>query len=315
MNRIIPTLLLAFLPLFAFAERTSTNYVIKDDSFQFAGGGEISSSTYALQGSIADSEVYAAQPDFGDTNDTLVGGYIGALFRETVRLTLYAQDPSSQVAITSVSTDVVSVTSTAGLSAGDQVILVVDENTANPDYYFGIIESVDGLGGTVTIQSNPNIDNIIDFLDDLSTIDGSNDYLYTVQQGSGLSFGTLSDSTVTKRFIAVQVTSDIPSSNFTVYATAGGPFSSGSATIPAVSDGAVTAGSSEFGARSSDSTLANSTFDTEDAGFSTTAQEVLTGSNVATNHSAVLTLKAAIADDQDEDTYTIDLDFTYVGDF
>jgi hypothetical protein len=308
-------MLLVLVPFFAFAERTSTNYIIKDDSFQFVGGGEVSSTNYALQGSVSDAEAYTAQPDFGDTNDTLVSGYIGGLFRETVRLTLFTQDPSSQVAVTSVASDVVTLTDSSGFSVGEQIIIVADENNSNPDYYFGIIESIDGGANTVTIQSNPNIDNIADFLGDLSGIDGSNDYVYSVTQGSGLSFGTLSDAAVAKRFIAVAVTSDIPDSDFTVYASANGAFTSGSATIDAVSDGSVTAGSSEFGARSSDSTLANSTFDTEDSGFSTTAQEVLTGSNVATQHSAVLTLKAAIPDDQDEDTYSIDLDFTYVGDF
>ena len=161
-------------------------------------------------------------------------------------------------------------------------------------------------GANITIRSS--------YSGTTPTIDGSNDMAYRMSQVATNALGTLATSVVTTQIIGWVASADV-SQGFGVYAFIDGALRAGSDTLAAVTDGAVTAGDSEYGARSSDATLATSTFDTQDTAFSTTPALVGSTSASSFSNSGFLTLKAAISSSQAGGSYVQTLTTVFVGDY
>lgn len=147
------------------------------------------------------------------------------------------------------------------------------------------------------------------------TIDGTNDKIYKYSPGSSASFGELSDVAVSTTTIAFRAVSELPN-GYTVKMRSDGDLTNGSHTIPGVADGAVTAGSEEYGARSSDNTIANSTFDTQDTAITTDFQDIASQSGWnSMSQDYYLTLKASKAATTPSGTYAQTLTFIASGNF
>jgi hypothetical protein len=102
---------------------------------------------------------------------------------------------------------------------------------------------------------------------------------------------------------------------YSVYIGEGGGLTNGSYEIGDVSDGEVSIGGNEYGARSSDTSIAGSTFDTEDTAITGTYQKVADGGGATLAARAFLDMKVGVSSDATGGTYSHALTLVYVGDF
>lgn len=276
---------------------TSTNYEIRFDSLTTGGDDTSSSTTYQVRDSIGNNGPAISS----STNYQAAAGYRTGVYDRVANFSVHIQDKTSQVAASSLSSTTVTVTSTTGFAAGDYVALIQDEG-ASQVTAMGYVTTV--AGSDVTVDA---------WTPSAPTIDGTNDYLYDLD-GSTLALGALSASVVTTAIIGWDVTVD-NDDGYTVYLYEDGELTASGANIADVADGAVTAGSSEHGARSSDTSLAASTFDTEDAAITTTYQQVATRSDNAHSQRDFITLKTAVSGAQTGGSYSQELYVLYVGDY
>lgn len=281
-----------------FAAMSSTNYQINWDDLS-TGGGTGSSASYQIRDSAGDSSGGRAS----STNYSVDQGFRAGIYDPVVDFVPYIEDRSTQVATTSFASNVVGVTTAAGLSIGDWIAIVQDEGASQVSAMAHITNIV---GSNITVDSS--------YSGSTPTIDGSNDVVYRMSPTASISLGTLSTSSVTTHMIGWVASADV-TQGFSMYIFSNGNLTDGSESIAAVSDGTVSAGNSEYGGRSSDSTLATSTFDTQDTAFATDPSLVGSTSSNALSSSGFVTLKTAISSSQTAGSYTQTLTAIFVGDY
>lgn len=299
---LILAILFAFRSDVALADMASTNYQIQWDEIS-SGGGFSSSATYGLRDSVSAGSAGAASTSSSYAIDA---GYRAGLYDRVIQFTPYVQDSSTQVAAVSATSGPftqVTVTTTAGYTVGDYVLVVQNEGASQ----VSAMGQVAAVGATtLDIRSN--------YAGTAPTIDGVNDYVYEMNSATSMGFGTLSSSTVETHTIGWVSTADVDD-GYSVYMFSNGDFISGSDIIPGVADGTVTAGASEYGGRSSDSSLASSTFDTQDTAFTTDPALVASVASHPFLSIGFVTLKASIAPTQPGGNYAQTLTAIFVGEY
>lgn len=284
-----------------YAQMSSTNYEIRNDSVNAGGSDTSSSASYQIRDTTSSS----ASQDATSSSYGLDSGFRSGIFDPVVDFNVFIQDISSQVAATSLTSETVYVSSSAAISVGDMIALVQDEGSAQ----------VSAIGSVVAVGTAPDLVTVDYWTDGgvAPSIDGTNDAVY-VLDGTSIGFGVLDTAAMSLGIIAWETSTDVDD-GYGVYAVTTAGLSAGGDTIPAVSDGAVTIGSSEYGAASSDSSLSGVTFDTEDDGIETGFNLVGSRSSFEFGSRDFLTLKVAISESQPDGVYSQDLVITYVGDY
>jgi hypothetical protein len=302
----IYSLILAIFCVFradsVLADMTSANYQIQWDEIS-SGGGFSSSATYGLRDSAGTGSAGAAATS---ASYGITPGFRSGVYDDVIRFTPYVQDSSSQVAAVSATSgpfNEVTITTTAGFSVGSYILVVQNEG-ANQVSVMGQVTAVGAT--TLGIRSN--------YAGTAPTIDGSNDYVYLMNSSAAMGLGTLSSSTVATHTIGWVSTSDVDD-GYSVYMFSGSELISGSDIIPGVADGTVTAGSSEYGGRSSDTSLATSTFDTQDTAFTTDPALVASVASHPFLSIGFVTLKASIESAQAGGSYAQTLTAIFVGEY
>lgn len=259
---------------FACAQMSSDSFLIRWDSVNTGGSDTTSSSSYQLHDSIEPAVAgRSTSPSF-----MVDQGYRGGVWDRTITFDVYAQSSSSVFTATALSGLTVT-SSTSSVSVGNMVALVQDVGVSQ----VAAIGKVASLtASTVTVDSWKNAGT-------QPVIDGSSDYLYLLS-GVSLDFGSISDGSVEAGIVALDVTVD-NTTGYVVQVFEDGNLRSSSDSINDVADGAVSVGSEEYGARSSDTTLATSTFDTADSAITTSYQDVATESTVSFDSRNFLTFK------------------------
>lgn len=290
-----------FAPNSVFASMTSTTYQIQWDTIGPGGSDTSSSSSYRLRDSIGNGlDGLSSSGSY-----RLDAGYRAGIYDPTVYFNLFSQNMNSQVGATSLASTTVGVSTTSGYSVGDYIVIVQDEGLSQVTA-MGRITAVGGSSLTV------------DFLSDggtSPTIDGTGDYVYELSSTT-LPLTTLSSTTASTGVVGWDVTADVPS-GYGMYVVEDTDLqaSGGSPVITDVADGAVTLGSIEYGARSSDTSLASSTFDTQDTAFTTQLQQIGSRSAVSFKSRDFITLKAAVDATIANGTYSQTLTFVFVGNY
>lgn len=273
----------------AYAEMTSTNFKIRWDSVSTGGSDTASSLNYGLRDSVGGTQTGTSISE----NHQLSAGYRAGLFDELITFEILPQDTTSQKAVSARSGLTISTSDTSGISIGDYIVLVQDKG----------VNQISAVGKVTSIVSGSSV--TVDSWSDngtTPTIDGSNDY-YSSLSGSSIAFGTLNSSSVSTAVIAFEVTAELDN-GYSVQIMQSGNLSNGSHEITPVSDGAVTAGNEEYGARSSDTSLANSTFDTADTAITSSFQDVATESLRKFSDRHFVTLKASVLPSTPSGTYS-----------
>ena len=302
LKKVISLVLALFSALYSnavFAAMTSTNYQIQWDEFS-SGGGNGSSASYRVRDSTGSSTASGRATSITYGIDQ---GFRAGVYDPVVDFVPYVQDRGTQVAATAFSSNTVAVTTAAAFSTGDWIVIIQDEGASQ----VAAMGQISGIVGTdITIRSS--------YSGSTPVIDGSTDMVYRMTQVATSTLGTLATSAVTTQIIGWVASADV-TQGFGVYAFTDGELRAGSDILAGVADGAVTAGSSEYGARSSDASLATSTFDTQDTAFSTTPALVGSTSASSFSNSGFLTLKAAISSSQTGGSYAQTLTTVFVGDY
>lgn len=279
------------------AAMSSTNYQILWDSVGVGGNDTASSTSYQVRSSFGTIEGVGTSASY-----RVDEGYRAGIYDQVVDFDVFAQSRSSQVAVTVLSGSIVTVTTTAGYAIGDYVALVQDEGASQASKV-GKIVATDATTVTVDAWSGGS-----------PVIDGVNDYLYELT-GSTIDLGTISSSAVTTSLLGWEVDADV-SQGYSVYLFENHNLQSpGGDSLTDVSDGSVTAGSTEYGGISTDSSLATSTFDTQDTAFTTSLQQVASrdGNDFAARD--YLTIKASVANGYASGGYSHTLTVIFVGDY
>jgi hypothetical protein len=261
---------------FAHAQMTSTNFQIRWDSINAGGSDTSSSASYLLRETIES----AVGGNISSASYQVDQGYRSGIFDRLIDFNLYIQNHSDERAVSGLSSLVIT-TTTTDVSVNDYVLLIQDKG----ENQVSAIGQVTAVGAsTITV----------DALKDGGTavaVDGVDDYLY-VLDATAIDMGTLSIAALTTSVLAWEVSVD-NSNGYVVQVLEDGNFRDGSNTIADVSDGAVTIGAGEYGARSSDTSIANSTFDTADTALTTSFQDVATESAAIFESRNFLTIKVA----------------------
>ncbi len=282
-----------------FAVMSSTNYKIENDVLGSGGSDVGSSASYLLRDSIGGISSQGSESASYQVNSGLRQG----IYDQIASFSLHFQDRATQVGATALAGTTVTVSTVAGMSVGDMVMIVQDEGAAQ----------VTAMA-RITSISDPDI-----ILDSLATngttpvINGANDYVY-VADGSSLSFGTLNTALLSTAVVGWEVDAE-QDEGYSIYVYDDGDFTNGTDTVPDVADGSVTVGSSEYGARSSDTSLSESTFDTQDAAITENFQQVASRATGEFDSRDFLTLKASISNSQPGGNYASELTVVYVGDY
>ncbi len=272
---------------FVHAEMSSTNYKIRWDSFSTGGSDTSSSASYIVRDSITAT----ATGSGSSSSYQLQDGYASAIDDQIISFSLKIQDVSDERTATALASTTVT-TDTTGVSVDDYILIVQDKGASQ----VSAIGKVSSIGaGTLTVDS-------LTTSGSTPTIDGTNDYVYQLD-GSAITYPTLSDSYVRTAVIGFEVSSRVDN-GYVVQVLEDGNMRNDSDDIDDVSDGTVTAGSEEYGARSSDSSLSNSTFDTEDAAITTSFKEVASTTSMSYESRNFITLKAAIATETQAGSYS-----------
>lgn len=282
----------------AESSMSSDNFQIQWDSIGPGGEDTSSSATYKVRDSLGMVQGVSTSTSYRE--DT---GFRAGVYDPTVSFQVFSQNYSSQVAATGLTGTVVTVTSVAGYSVGDFITVIQDQGASQ----IAAIGRVTVVGGSTLT---------VDELKDGGTapvIDGSNDLVYKLS-GSSLPFGTFSTSVVNTGVVGWDAAADV-SNGYSIYVFEDQNLTSGADTIPDVGDGAVTQGVNEYGARSSDTSLASSTFDTADSAIAGSLQQVASRSDNSLKARDFLTLKVGIDSTQPNGTYTQTLTFVFVGNY
>lgn len=282
-----------------FAAMSSTNYQIQWDSFS-AGGSDVgSSASYILRDSFGSAGLGSGSSASYQTQS----GYRAGVYDQVVAFQVFGQTSTSTSA-SAVSSTQISVADSSSFSANDYIALVQDVG-ASQVVAIGKISST-GVG-TLTVDFFKNNGTA-------PTIDGTNDTVYKLS-GASSSLGALSWNSVTTAVVGFEASADT-GNGYTVSVFSDGGFRYGVYEINGVTDGSVTAGFEEYGGRSSDTSLTNSTFDTADTAFSTSAQEAATESAAALESRNFVTLKASINQSSSTNgSYAQSLSFVLSGNF
>ena len=291
-----------FRSSFVLAGMTSTNYQIQWDEIS-SGGGDSSSTSYNLRGSISDSASSTASSD----SYSISQGFRAGVYNRVISYIPYIQDRSTQVAALRYTPLVgggeITVTSTSEFSAGDYILVVQDEGE---DQVTTMVQASGISSPVITIP--------VPLAGPIPTIDGVNDYVYRMGTSSSINFGTLLNSSVATHTIGWTATADVDD-GYSVYIFSDGDLRSDSDFIPGVTDGSVSSGSSEYGGRSSDPSLSLSTFDTQDTAFSSTPLLVASESAHPFVIPGFVTLKVGISSSQAGGRYSQVLTAIFVGEY
>lgn len=259
------------------AQMSSSNFQIRWDSVSAGGSDTSSSASYGLRDTMDPS----ASPRSSSASYLLDSGYRQGIFDEIITFDLLVQNSATVKVATAYGGGIISGDSD-GTSVGDYVVLIQDRGVGQ----VAGIGKVTGIGiGSVMIDRLATAGVV-------PVIDGTNDYFYRLS-GSALALGTLANDTIRTGIVAFQVTAE-NENGYVVQVLEDGNLRDGVSAITDVADGSVSVGSSEYGARSSDSSIATSTFDTQDSPLTASGQAVATSDTAAVNERTFLTLKAAV---------------------
>jgi hypothetical protein len=271
---------------FSLASMSSSSYQILWDTISSGGSDTSSSASYILRDTVGNSGAGTSN----STNYDLEAGYRAGIFDQFLSFSLFSQSVAPTTTATALTGDIVTA-DTSGFLVGDYIAITQDLGV-NQIAAIGKIESI-GIG-TITVDNwkNGGV---------TPTIDGSNDYVYELS-GTSVALGNFSTSSVKTAIIGFEMTIDVES-GYTVQVMSDGDLLSGANTIDAVADGSVSIGSEEYGAKSSDTTLSDSTFDSEDSAFTTSYQDIADESSFQFASRNFLTLKTAISSSTVAGTY------------
>lgn len=284
---------------FALAQMSSNSFLIRWDTVSTGGSDTGSSTSYILRDTIEDTIGGRGT----STSYAVDQGYRGGVFDQVISFSLLAQDISDPRSATALSGTTVTVSSVSGMAVGNYIAVVQDLG----------VSQVSAIGKVASVGASTLIVDSWTNAGTIPTVDGAQDYVYPLS-GAALALGQLSDSSVRTGIVAFEVSVD-SSSGYVVQVADDGNLRFGSPDINDVSDGAVSEGAEEYGARSSDSSLASSTFDTSDAAVTTTFQDLVTASSVSMNSRSFVTMKASISTASTAGTYAHVLSFIASGNF
>ncbi|MDA1024744.1 MAG: hypothetical protein O3B96_02135 [bacterium] len=300
MRKLIFLLVVLIVPgVVSAADMTSTNYIIRNDAISAGGDTTSSSGSYIVRDTIGQSAIGNGSSDAYIEQS----GRSAAVFDQVAGFSTYLQNRTTQVGVTALSSTTFTATSTTDFSVGDKALLVQDE-LSSPVFAFGEVISV--VDGDITVDGWTSSGA-------MPIIDCFGDRAY-VLDATSLDFGTLTVGAVARAIIAMEVDSD-NDDGFNIYIGEGGGLTNGAYEIADVVDGAVSAGVDEYGARSSDASITDSTFDTEDTAITNTYQKVAEGSGATLSARAFLDLKVGISSAATSGTYSHAITLVYVGDF
>jgi hypothetical protein len=130
MRNIVIIVLLLIVPGTAIAaDMTSTNYIIRNDAISAGGDNTSSSASYIVRDTIGQSTI-------GNGSSTTYieqSGRSSAVFDQVAAFSTFLQNRSTQVGVTSLSSNTFTVTSATDFAVGDKALLVQDE-TSSPVY-------------------------------------------------------------------------------------------------------------------------------------------------------------------------------------
>jgi len=282
------------------AEMTSSNYQIRWDSITTGGSDTSSSASYTLRDSMGNLVPGSST----STNYGLSDGYRAGVFDQILTFDLFSQASNNPASVTSLSGTTIATATTTGISAGDYIVLMQDIGSSQVSAVGKVTSVASGVSITVDGWSTNGT---------MPTIDGVNDK-YSKLSGTSLGFAELSPGEVSTMVLGMEVNADTPN-GYTVQVMADGDLTNGTVSIPGVADGAVTVGSLEYGASSSDTSLASSTFDTQDSAFTTAFQDIVTQSGFKYIDRHFLTLKASRGESLASGTYSQVLTIIASGNF
>lgn len=284
---------------FVIAEMTSTNYQIEWDSINFGGSDTSASASYQLRDSIGN----AGAGENASASYLLQAGYRAGIFDQVLAFDVFSQDKNSVQTATVLAGNTITVNSVSGFATNDYLLLVQNLGEGQ----ISAIGKITAVGAdTITVDEWKTAGTV-------PIIDGTNDYVYELN-GTSANIGTLNKGQINTAIIGFEVTID-NGSGYEVQILEDGDLRSGLATIDDVADGAVTTGSEEYGGRSSDTTLADSTFDTIDTAFTGDLQKIATESSQIFFSRNFVTLKASINNASTLGTYTQTLTLIASGNF
>lgn len=284
---------------FVSAQMSSSSFLIRWDTVNTGGSDSGSSSTYQLR----DTLEAAIAGRSSSTSYNLDQGYRGGVFDEVISFEVLAQDLSDSRVLSSLSGLTATVNSVSGISVGNYVVVIQDRG----------INQVSAIGKVSSIGSSTVVLDALANAGTAPAVDGTNDYLYLLNQTS-IPFGSLSSSSVKMAVVGFNVSVD-SSQGYVIQVNDDGNLRTSTTDIDDVTDGSVTEASEEYGARSSDTTLANSTFDTADSAVTTTRQDIVTTSSVSMNSRNFLTFKLAISSTTAAGSYGNVISFIASGNF
>jgi hypothetical protein len=290
------TIVAIFMACSVSAQMSSTNYEIRWDSVGYGGSETSSSASYQLRDTVG--SIGAGRG--AGTSYLMDAGYRSGIFDRIVTFEIFGQSTTNTSASV-LSGTTITVASASSFSTGDKVALIQDRGTSQ----------VSGVGEIIDIAAN---DITLDSLDSggaVISIDGSGDYLYLLG-ASSVSFGGVSETDVAQKIVGWEVSIDVDN-GYSVSVIEDTDLASGANDIDDVADGSVTAGSEEYGARSSDQSLASSTFDTQDTGITSAFQQVGSRSSTSFASRDFITLKAATSTSSVSGTYSHNLSLIVSG--
>lgn len=285
-----------------FGEMSSTNYLLQWDALSVGASDTQSSASYQVRSSL---DLGLSAENMSSALYALDGGYRAGIYDPVAAFRIFSQDISTQVGATALSGTSVTVTSASGFAVDDYIVVIQNEGASQVSS-LGKILSI--AGSTLTVDA---------FSGGSPTIDGSGgDYVYLLTpDGTTLPLSGPTSSTVVTGIIAWETTVDIQN-GYAVYILEDGNLASATLEeIPDVADGAVTAGSSEYGAISSDTSLAGSTFDTQDTAITSSLQLIASRAEVQFSERDYLTLKLGISATQEGGAYTHNLSVLFAGNY
>lgn len=286
-----------------FAAMTSSNYQILWDSVGVGGEDAATSSSYMLRDTVGG----ISGADGSSASYTLKNGYRSVVFDRTVDFRVLGMSRSYQVGATALVGTTVDVTTSTGYGTGSFIVVIQDEGGGQ----------VSAVGKLVATSATSLTVDAWTTNGTMPTVDGVNDRVYLMTNAPTMELGTLSTSAVATAVVAWEVDADVQQ-GYSVYLMADHDLEStvsSSVVLTSVADGAVTAGSTEYGARSSDTSLALSTFDTQDTAITTSLQQVASRTDATLNARDFLTLKASVASGATSASYTQELTVLFVGDY
>lgn len=282
------------------ASMSSIDYRIDWDTVSSGGSDSSSSASYGLRDTVGN-------PAIGPSDSAsyqLSAGYRGGVEDQLLSFQVNAEQIGTRTDTSDLSGLTATVTSSVGFSVGAYAAVIQDVGASQVSAF-----------GKITSTTATTI--VFDSLTDGGTspvIDGSSDSVYLLE-GATTSFGTLSTAELRTSLVSWEITA-ATENGYSVQLFDDGNLRTGSNDIDDVADAAVTAGAEEYGARSSDTTIATSTFDSQDTAITTTPQAIGTSPTTALADRGFVTLKVSVDDAATADgTYGQTLTFIATGNY